>query len=434
MLFILSILLIILLIISYRTNKKELIAPSFVFVASFIFSIIWAIAFYNEWNLSTFSSKTLMVIFGGCAIFVLSSSFTKAFSNFFNKCDDTKHEVRNISVDTVFKVLTILFMIFSTFTILRSIVNTVGYSWENLFDAIERFDYLSKFSNLNIGISKVANTLRIVANALTYWYLYILINNIVSSKKIDILSLIIVLLGMLNSMAIGGRNSSINVIIAGVSILFMLLYKSKGHTLKLSKKAKVAIVLVPALVLITFPRLTSLVGREVSTTNTYYLAIYCGAEIKNLDMFLEDYSKEAYAGKNNMTFISLNNWLGPKLGYTEPYKFDLPFRRVNEYSLGNVYTTYYAYIYDYGYLGLVALVALMASILQFIYAKSKRTKLSNSPNIWILIYGYMFSSIVLAFFSNKFYEQNFNITFIYNIVLWLIFNKTILLLKIKKNK
>ena len=434
MLYVLTVLLVVLLLVNYLANKKELIAPSFVFVASFIFSVVWAIAFYDEWNLSTFSFKTLLVIFGGCIIFTLSSSLTKAIINIINKKNDNKYKIRLISIDVTIKSLTILFILFSTIMTLRSVINAVGYSWSNLFDAIEKFDHLSKFSNQNIGIGKITNILRIIANALTYWYLYILINNIIIRKKIDTLSLIIVIFGMLSSMAIGGRNNTINVVIAGVAILFMLLYKSKGFNLRLSKKAKVAIVLIPALVLVTFPKLTNLVGREVNTTSTYYLAIYCGADIKNLDLFLEEYDRERYADKNNMTFINLNNWLGPKLGYTEPYKYDLPFRRINEYSLGNVYTTFYAYIYDYGFLGLIVLVALMAIILQYVYEKAKRTELSSAPNIWILIYGYMFSSIVLAFFSNKFYEQNFNISFIYNIVLWLIFNKTILLIKVKRKK
>ncbi len=434
MLYVLTALLVVLLLVNYLANKKELIAPSFVFVASFIFSAVWAIAFYDEWNLSTFSFKTLLVIFGGCIMFTLSSSLTKAIINIISKKNDNKYKIRLISIDVTIKSLTILFILFSTIMTLRSVINAVGYSWSNLFDAIEKFDHLSKFSNQNIGIGKIANILRIIANALTYWYLYILINNIIIRKKIDTLSLIIVIFGMLSSMAIGGRNNTINVVIAGVAILFMLLYKSKGFNLRLSKKAKIAIVLVPALVLVAFPKLTSLVGREVNTTSTYYLAIYCGADIKNLDLFLEEYDRERYVDKNNMTFINLNNWLGPKLGYVEPYKYDLPFRRINEYSLGNVYTTFYAYIYDYGFLGLIVLVALMAIILQYVYEKAKRTELSNAPNIWILIYGYMFSSIVLAFFSNKFYEQNFNISFVYNIVLWLIFNKTILLIKIKRKK
>ena len=64
----------------------------------------------------------------------------------------------------------------------------------------------------------------------------------------------------------------------------------------------------------------------------------------------------------------------------------------------------------------------MAIISQIIYEKCKRVKINKRPSIYIIIYGYIFSSLVLSFFSNKFYEQNINPTFIYCIPLWNIYN------------
>ena len=430
MIYLLATLLLLLLVLCYFLNKKELIAPSFVFVASFVFSIFWAIAFYDEWKLNTFHYNTFFVIFGGCTIFFVTTFIVSKIMNLFKK-KDISTNFEYIYISPFIKITILLFMIFSSFIILKSVITAVGYSWDNIFEAIERFDYISKFSNEFIGISKYANCLRYISGAFTYWFLYIIINNAFNNKKIDILSIMIVLIGMASSMTLGGRNYAVNVIISGISILFMILYKSKGFSSKLSKKTKIAIIMIPILIIMVFPKLTNLVGRSFTTSNTYYLAIYCGAEIKNLDMYLENYESNIVPNKNNMTFISINNWLGPKLGYTQPYKYDLPFRSINEYTLGNVYTTFYAYIYDYGYIGIIILVPLMALILQFVYEKAKNTTLTNQPNIWILIYGYMFSSIVFSFFSNKFYEQNFNITFFYNIILWIIFNKFLLKLRVK---
>ena len=125
-------------------------------------------------------------------------------------------------------------------------------------------------------------------------------------------------------------------------------------------------------------------------------------------MFLqEDHSKNNEIW-GSQTFVSIIRWLGPKFGIENYYyQLDLPFRRINGFSLGNVYTTFYPYIYDFGYLGEICLVVLMAIIVQCVYEICKRTKLKNSPSIPILLYGYMYSSIVLSFFSNKFYENTF---------------------------
>ena len=46
-------------------------------------------------------------------------------------------------------------------------------------------------------------------------------------------------------------------------------------------------------------------------------------------------------------------------------------------------------------------------IAQYMYEICKRVKLKDKPSIPILLYGYMYSSIVLSFFSNKFYENTF---------------------------
>ena len=430
MIYLLVISLLLLTIISYAINKKELIAPSFVFSASFLFSSIWAFAFRNEWMLETFHKETFFVITGGVLLFMIVSWIVKHFTKSINKI--TVNIPTEIKISGVIKFICIIFSIFSIIFILGSVIKAVGYSWNNIFEAIERYDHLSKFSNQGIGISKIATVLRYILIALSYWYLYIFINNIIVSKKTDFASVLIVFLGLIGSMITGGRNGAINIVISSLAFIFLILYKYGKGTINISRKSKIIILMIPVLILVAFPKLTSLVGRNVSTTSTYYLAIYCGAEIKNLDTFISEYGTTINPNKKNMTFRNFNSWMGPKLGYTEPYKYDLPFRSINDYSLGNVYTTFYAYIYDYGYVGMIVLVSIMSIILQSIYEKCKRVKMSNAPNMSILLYGYMFSSIVLSFFSNKFYEQNFNSSLFYCIVLWFIFNR-VLIITYKKN-
>ena len=425
--------LLIITIIAYLINKKDIISPSVIFSASFLFSSIWALAFKDEWSLETFHLNTFLVIIGGVLIFLIISSITSFFSS---KIKNNKKKIKanpeEININSIVKILCIIISTISVLIIIRSVLHAVGYSWNHMFEGISRFDSISKFSSTNIGISKLASFLKCFLTALSYWYLYIFMHNVILSKKIDLSSLIIVIIGFFGSMTTGGRNGAINLIIALVVYLILILNKKGTPISKIPLKTKLFLLLVPTIVLLSFPKLTALVGRNVSTTGTYYLAVYCGAEIKNLDIYLQEYNYLIKTNKNNMTFISINNWLGPKLGYTQPYKYDLPFRSVNGYNLGNVYTTFYAYIYDYGYVGVVTMVSLMAFIIQFVYEKAKKSNLTNKPSIWILIYGYMFSSIVLSFFSNKFYEQEFSIHFIYIIIFWLIFNKFFLRLKFKR--
>ena len=422
MIYVLLLTLVILSILTYYLNEKDILAPSFIFAASFTFSSIWAVAYANIWELSSFHRYTYYVIVGGVVIFLLTSLLTKKL--FFKKRTANFSELKEIKVDNIVKIICVVFEVITIFLCLNSIVKSVNGSWSNVLGAIKQFDSLSKFSNENIGMEKIPSFFRIITNALSYWYLYIVINNFIINKKIDVLSCCIILLGIITSMTTGGRNAAINILISIPAILFILSRKKSIKKSKMPFKTKIAIILLPIIVLISFPRLTALVGREVKQDNIYYLAIYCGAEIKNLDTYVqENTNTNIIIVRENQTFKHLINWIGPKIGEFEQYKLYLPFRSINGYGLGNVYTTFYAYLMDYGYIGIIWCVALMAFISQFVYERCKRVNLSNSPRIMILVYGYIFSSLVLSFFSNKFYEQNFNKTFIYAIILWMIFNK-----------
>ena len=80
---------------------------------------------------------------------------------------------------------------------------------------------------------------------------------------------------------------------------------------------------------------------------------------------------------------------------------------------------------------LIILVFIMALISQIIYECGFCGKRKNVPNLWIIIYSYIFSSLAFSFFSNKFFEQNLNVTFFKSVIIWLFFS--FLFCKIKIN-
>lgn len=433
MIYLLLVLLIVLLIITFYSNKKELISPSFVFCFSFVFSLIWAVAFYEEWNLSSFHKNTFYVILGGVILFVITSSIIKLLFSVFSKKKKRDFCINYIYIDKYVKIFVIIILLLTIFFSIKDLLRITGYSINNIFAAIKRYDYLDKFSSVSVSFSRITHLLRTISNALTYWFMFVFVNNFIYNKKISILDLSIILLGITSTLLSGGRNTMITIILAGAS-MFMLLYykKNTNKKSKLSFRTKLLIIILPIIGLLSFPKLTYLVGRNVSTTNTYYLAIYCGAPIKNLDTYLQEYEDSVYENKENITFRNFIVWYNSKFGTGETYKFDQPFRYINGYQLGNVYTLFYSYVYDYGYIGVITLTSLMAVITQFIYEKCKRVNNINKPNLWILIYGFLFCHILLAYFNNKFYEVLVTISFVKYVFFWIIFNNTLLKIKFKK--
>lgn len=414
------------LFIAYYANKRDIISPSVVFCASFVFSAIWALAYSDIWELQNMQTKTILVIAGGTIVFLFFSTITRLlYEKYSSHKECEMQKSTKIYINPVIKIGIVILFVATLILCLASVIKAVNSNWGNIPQAIKNYNDINKFSDDFVSIGKIPSILKTICTAITYWFIYFIINNYYASKKIDIYGCLIVLLGISISLTTGGRNAAVNILISIIPLLILMRrtnsLSKKKNRLKFKNKLLIALSIIG--LFIAFPKVNTLLGREVTGDSTYYLAIYCGAEIKNLDIFVEQYDNGSfYLDNNNMTFKNFNNWLGTKLGYIEPYKFYLPFQSINGNSLGNVYTTFYAYIYDFGYNGIVWCVALMAIITQIIYEASKRSKKHKTPSIAVLIYGYFFSSIALSFFSNKFYEQNFSAAFVQTLLTWAIFN------------
>ncbi len=426
--------LVLLLCMSYKLVNRDLIAPSFIFTSSFLFSALWALLYTKEWNLNL-HINTYFVIAGGVFEFIIVSyliqsimKFTRANRNIY-----TKQKVQEIQMNSLVKAIFLIVSIGIVFYSYYAIVRAVHGSMSDISSAL--FVYRVKTMNVSddIALPRIVAYGRMMLNACGYWFLYILIQNYIAIKKIDFLSLLIVVMQVLSSFATGGRNGAINIILGGVLVFLFLLSRKNGMRKSISLKTILKLIVLAFVVLVLFQSVGSVVGR-ITTSNTSlldYLAKYCGAEIKNLDIFLQ--SDKIGASSQNQTFIYIVRWLGPKIGMQNTkYALDLPYMNVNGFNLGNVYTTFYPYIYDYGYIGEITLVAVMAGIIQIVYELAKRTTISNKPNYSIVLYMFMFSSLMFSFFSNKFYEQQFNNQFVGYMIIWIIMNKIMFKFKVKK--
>ena len=439
MIYELLIVLIILLWLSFMFNRKDILAPSFIFCISFVFSCIWAIIYAKEWELKL-HFNTFLVISVGVLIFLLTSCLIKLFFDGIkgNNYIHQKTELKKIEIEKWKKIVCVIYCIFTILYTLNAIKNAVNGSWRNITDAINTYRTGNLFLNKNVALPSMVYYTRIIAATLAYWYIYVIINNYLIDKKVDFLSVVIILLCVISDITTGSRGDAINLILATIPISYLLLKKSRGFDKHIEFKTILKVIICGIIFLTIFQQTALLLGRSSKYDPMYYLAIYCGAQIKNLDTFLQENEKIIRTSHNSwgsQTFINAKKWLEPKIsGEYKKYEFDLPFRKINGKSLGNVYTTFYPYIYDFGYTGLIVLVAIMSIIAQSVYEVSKRTNAELKPDIFIIIYSQMFSLLVLAFFSNKFYEEIFNRSFIYNIILLNAFNFIFCKIKIQNKK
>lgn len=413
----------ILTMISFFLNKRDLIAPSFLFCAGFAFAITWAVVYASRWDLDL-HLNTYLVLSGGIAEYVIVTWLTSLFMDAIRgrKKYRIRQKLQYISVPNAAKIVVILFAFVICAATLFQIARIMASDLLNVMTAVTQYregimHQGTKYDSLPSWIG-FGRTLVI---ALGYWFLYVFINNMLVHKK-DWLSLAIVVIAMVATLTTGARGIAFFMIISAVVIYVMLKNKQSGFRKSIGFKMILSIMAIGLILLLSFRWTAELMGRYSDFKLADYIAIYCGAEIKNIDLFLQE-AHEPTSIWGGQSFINLVYWLGPIFGIdTAGYKLDLPFRRINGFNLGNVYTTFYPYIYDFGVIGLILLVGLMAFISQWVYERAKRSMIGKKPSISLLVYEYISASIVFSFFSNKFYENVFCENFVRYLIFWVLFN------------
>ena len=73
--------------------------------------------------------------------------------------------------------------------------------------------------------------------------------------------------------------------------------------------------------------------------------------------------------------------------------------------MGNVYTTFYSFAYDFGYLGIIVLTALMGFFSELVYEKALKIKESFASMLLVIYSSFISYQLVFSFFSDKFYEE-----------------------------
>ena len=288
-----------------------------------------------------------------------------------------------------------------------TLIETIG-----AHNTFVKFDY-DVITSLGIQPSKIYKIFSPICNACAYVFLFIIINNYLAAKKREI-TLTCSFLFMCCSVYLSlGRMAIIQALIAMVIMVYILKGKQNGFSRGRWKMLfKVTLLLIA--VVIVFVLSTQFLGRENNEINLSSFFDYIGAPIINLDSFLQtDFKLSTLFG--DQTFRNLYNSIGNKIGMPQwVYPLDLPsYGWYKDLWMGNVYTTYYPFIRDFGYIGIFPLILLMAIYYIFTYKKIKNKKFSyKSLSFVIVVYSYLFGDLVLSAFSNRFYENVVTLDFI----------------------
>lgn len=313
----------------------------------------------------------------------------------------------------------------------------------NLYDTMTKF-WVAIFLNLNVQIPIVYRILNPITNAAAWIILYIAVNNFMFNKKVKFSHVIVIFLLCTSILLNGSRSPLLRVITFVVIIIYILNYKKyrnrKGN-FKFFFKLLFIMLLVSGLMI----ALLSLMGRSGKMTNVWtYIFTYTGAPIVNLDNFLQNNSIKILGGHTALmgehTFYKAYAYLAKllKLSFTDKIQNIDGFAFSNNgIEIGNVYTTYNVFAYDFGYLGIFPLIFIVAIYYTQTYKKILRnTYFTKTIDLKLFIYAYLFNDLIMLPFSNRFYDTILDAPFIKLIIIvWimksLLFNKKVVLKKRK---
>lgn len=444
----LFVLLLLLLILCRGTSYRHIIlTPQFGFVGGFVLSVGYALFWVEEWNLEL-SGTTFMVLFGGCSLFVIVSILVQKIGFKYtlilrkgklnqreSNCSGINKTDCQLSVEQ-WKLL--LFLILQLIVLVCCSYFLVFKVGGGLAGAMRAINGSSKGEEETIKFPFILRILRELCFASGFFWSYIMGHGVVYKyKNHRNLLLFNILLSVANYLLGGARRGLIQLIIAILVMMYLMWAEKMNWSKNIKIKTILKVVALALLVMLSYQYIGKLIGRQLSLGIGEYIATYISAEIKNLDTFIKEGAFGQGGGfSTTQTFAHIANQFEGVLGLpSRAFKYDQPYRYINGYYLGNVYTTFWAFLYDAGFLGVVGYTTLMAIILQCIYQKAIKAKgKSNTIRISMIAYSYLYLGAVFSFFTNWFYAIFFNRSLLYCLVFWLLLKFYVEKVKIRKHR
>lgn len=423
MIFVLLFLLIALLIFNLYYTKFDYIAPNVVFNASFVFSVFMCTLYYKKWDVNLNYQTFFIILIGNIVFSIICILLSKKGKDEIEYDIKNDYELPEYKFKNLYGILFLILGIITIFTTALYVTKSVGTDLTHLRTALYTYRDKVEFRGEDYSLPSYLNILTGTMHAGGFWFIALFLTNFKKNKKINWITLINIIICLLSTFLEGSRSMAINYILFAICYGIYLVNYSNKFEKSIGNKTLIKIVLLGILILASFRLTAVFVGRDnTSSFSTMdYIALYTGAEIKNLDTYIvEDNDNTFQFGK--YTFSTLYSTFAPYFDLDSTTSF--PFKRINGYNLGNVYTIFYHFYKDLGFLGVFIFSGFMAAVAQWLYNMAKKCKLQGEYgiNLKSIIYCYTFSGIFYSFFSNHFFGLIFSLSFIKYLVMWTIMN------------
>lgn len=405
--------LVVLFLLCYLFSGRDFFAPSTVQILTFIGAVFMCI--YFMWSLDcphAFQQETIFMIMGTMA---MSTVIGACVHKIFMKIEIKSHNPESVNVSPISNTLTFLVFCILVITVFWTLIEVrrIGGSSGNFFETMHKYRSLHGYSTESIA--KFPWLLNQLVSLTHVFFILFGFNLILFYGKLSVSQIVqnVIIIGLciLTLLLNGSRTPVVNNLIALVIIFHLLrIQKQEGYK-QYSLKTFFRIGILVFLVMAMFFVSKSFVGRtgRNNTMNAVdYVAYYTGSGLIAFDKYLQHPTLPSNIfGKE--TFYRLIQFLSSH-GIIDipPYIAHLEFRSVGGGFTNNVYTFLRFYHHDFGTLGVFLLHGVCIVFLSTFYEYVKKKR----GNIGILIFSMMYYSIVMSFFTERFFSQIFSPNFV----------------------
>lgn len=452
MLYVLFVITLAFLCLNFVITQGDYLHPSTLFCEIFALYELFCIIGQTTYQI-VLHAETVYVMTCGFLAFTIGGILANSKLNIIKRKNASKclpYQLKYIYVsDYLVYLLVVMQIITQIFFIryLKAIAAAWGSGGGSLGEMINLYDTMTKFWSktflkLNVTIPMVYRILNPITNAAAWIVLYIAVNNFMVNKKIKFSHIIVIFLQCIGILLNGSRSPLLRVITFIIIMVYIINVKKhqyhKGNFRFFFKLIFVMIAVSGLMIALLY-----IMGRSGKMINIWnYIFIYTGAPIVNLDNFLQNTSIKILGGNTvfwgEHTFYKGYAYLAKLLGLSFGDKIQNIGGFVtsnNGIEIGNVYTTYNVFAYDFGYLGVFPVIFVIAIYYTKAYKKILRsTYLSKTIDFHLFIYAYLINDLIMLPFSNRFYETILDAPFIKMvIVVWaikyMIFDKKVVIKK-----
>lgn len=427
------------LVITYK-KIKSLIAPAVLFVGGLTLAVLISILYEKEWGLAKIHFETFSCILIGTSIFSIVNILLSSRNNVLSHND-----LSNFSFEQLFNtrnlkkvlVVALFLQIYVFYTKLTTFINYYGTSDIATLLFSIRMD--GRSDDKVMLFSSLFSNLSYFCTCLYFFWCTIMTIYIIGkgkSKTIFFLLLLNMFLQFIKEMLGGDRGTSINSLFC-FGVIFLCKYASIKKRLSIPRKYLVNMAIVAVLIASSLKASALFMGREQveESTASYQFAVYCGAEIKNLDIWFDHPTHSDWFGQSTLAVLvsELNAKFNTGILETKYSTIDM-FNSYGIYGLGNVLTTFYNFFQDGGNAGVCLFTLVMALIACLVFSQVRKVRNPIHTNVVDVLYAKIAFSLLMCFFANRFYNEIISIMFmrflLYTWILGFFFKKYIYKIKL----